>query len=159
MAITTDQVTIRPGRKTDMTRICELVKQLAKYEKAEEEMWLSENDYLQYFDESHFETIVAEINGRICGMMLYYPTFSTWKGPMLHLEDFIIDKDYRRHGIGKKLMSAFLSIAKEQKVKLVRWEVLDWNTPAIEFYKKYDVIFDKDWWNVKILMSAKPESH
>lgn len=149
-------INIKKAQVSDMPQVCALVKELADYERAPEEMWLNPADYEKHYENGHFECIVAEINSEIAGIMIYYPSYSTWKGPMLHLEDFIVSKEYRGKGIGKFLMDEFLSIAKKRKVNLVLWQVLDWNTPAINFYKKYDTLFDKDWWNVKMLLRTKP---
>ena len=149
-------IVIRDATIDDMPAVCALVRDLAIYEKAEKEMWLDPDDYINFFRKAHFKSLVAEDKEGIVGMMIYYPTFSTWKGPMLHLEDFNIKEDRRRSGIGQLMMDRFLSIAKKENVVLVKWEVLDWNTPAIDFYKKYKAIFDTDWWNVKIIL--KPRS-
>ena len=156
MSNTLSNINIRKARLSDMAKVCTLVRELAEYERAPEEMWLNSSDYEKYYLEGHFECIVAEIQKEIAGIMIYYPTYSTWKGPMLHLEDFIVSNKFRRKGIGKVLMDEFLKIAERKKVNLVLWQVLDWNTPAINFYKKYDTMFDKDWWNVKMLLKAKP---
>lgn len=128
-----------------------LVQELAVYEKARDEMWLSVEDYRKYLKANLFECHLAINEGTVAGMILFYPTFSTWKGPMLHLEDFIVTDNMRRLGIGQMLMDHFLKIAKDRNVSLVKWEVLEWNTPAIKFYEKYQAIFEKDWWNVKMI--------
>ncbi|MDX1683677.1 MAG: GNAT family N-acetyltransferase [Saprospiraceae bacterium] len=153
------QVNIRKADARDAASICHLVRELAAYEKAESEMWLNVDDYRRYFNEDHFECHVAEVEGNVAGMILFYPTFSTWKGPMLHLEDFIVSSEYRRQGIGTLLMDHFLNIAIQKEVNLVKWEVLDWNKDAIKFYKNYDVIIERGWWNVKqILIDQKGRS-
>jgi GNAT superfamily N-acetyltransferase len=150
-------LTIRKARLTDMPQVHALVKELAVYENGEAELWLKAKHYDDYFAQSLFECDVALHEETIIAMIIYYPTFSTWKGPMLHLEDFIVTEAFRRKGVGKQLLDHFLKMAKERKVSLAKWEVLDWNTPAINFYKKYDVIFDKEWWNVKIVFDRKPD--
>ena len=116
-------------------------------------MWLTISDYRKYIRDGHFECHLALSDDEVMGMILFYPTFSTWKGPMLHLEDFIVTEKARRQGIGRMLLDHFLEIAGERKVSLVKWEVLDWNTPAIRFYEKYGVTIEKDWWNVKLLIN------
>ena len=133
-----------------MSSILKLVKELAVYEKAEGEVTASLQDYEEAFEKNIFESSVAEVNGQIVGMTLYYMTYSTWKGKMLYLEDFVVFEAFRNKGIGKLLFEAFLEEAKRQQVRLVKWQVLDWNQPAIEFYKKYKAVFEKEWWNVKI---------
>jgi len=84
-------------------------------------------------------------------MTLYYMTFSTWKGKMLYLEDFVIKKGFRRLGIGQLLFDAFLETAREKGCKLTKWQVLDWNETALKFYEKNNAIIEKDWWNGKII--------
>lgn len=148
-----ENLTIRYAEQADLPHILELVKELAHYERAPEEVWVTIDDYEKCF-RSVFDALVAEQEGIIVGMALYYMTFSTWKGKMLHLEDFIVTEEHRGKGIGKQLFDAVIVEAKKQEVKLMRWQVLDWNEPAIGFYKKYDVTFDTDWWNVKILFTS-----
>jgi ribosomal protein S18 acetylase RimI-like enzyme len=79
-------------------------------------------------------------------MALYYYGFSAWKGRSLHLEDLIVNENYRKLGIGKALMNQVLQIAKTEKVERMSWEVLDWNEPAIKFYESLGAVFYKDWW-------------
>ena len=76
--------------------------------------------------------------------------YSTWKGSMIYLDDLVVKETHRKHGIGKRLMDELISIAKEEKIKQVRWQVLDWNENAINFYKKYPVTFDATWITVKL---------
>ena len=85
-------------------------------------------------------------------MVFYYLTYSTWKGRMLYLEDFVVLPDYRRFGIGQLLFDALLEVARNKRCKLVKWQVLDWNQPALNFYRKYDAIIEKEWWNGKIFL-------
>lgn len=148
-------IKIRPAVIADAKYIHGLVRELAKYEQAEEELWLTESDYVNFLDEDRFECHVATHNEQIVGMILFYPTFSTWKGPMLHLEDFIVTQSYRNQGIGKLLFDHLIDLAKQRNVTLIKWEVLNWNTPAIEFYKKYPTLFETNWWNVKLLLKSK----
>ena len=148
-----ENLTIRYAERADLPLILQLVKELAHYERAPEEVWVTIEDYEICF-KSVFDAILAESEGVVVGMALYYMTFSTWKGKMLHLEDFIVTERQRGKGIGKKLFDAVLEEAQKQDVKLMRWQVLDWNEPAIGFYKKYDVTFEKEWWNVKILFTG-----
>ena len=85
-------------------------------------------------------------------MALYFPAFSTWRGRMLYLEDFVVKESERGLGIGAQLFDAFIEEAKRQNVVLVKWQVLRWNEPAIHFYKKYDVVFDDEWVDGKIFI-------
>jgi GNAT superfamily N-acetyltransferase len=94
---------------------------------------------------------VAELNDEILGMALYYMTFSTWRGSMLYLEDFYVSENYRSAGIGQLLFDAYINEAKERGCKMVKWEVLDWNTEAIKFYERNGAVIEKQWWKGKII--------
>ncbi|TXB68935.1 GNAT family N-acetyltransferase [Phaeodactylibacter luteus] len=144
--------TIRPAERTDLPAIHQLVRALARYEKAEGEFVATLEDYYAHFDEGVFQALVAEQNGSIAGMALYYMTYSTWKGKMLYLEDFVVAEPFRRQGIGGQLFDAFLSEARRRGCALAKWQVLDWNAPAVEFYKKKGAIIEQGWWNGKIFL-------
>lgn len=143
---------IRLATEKDLPAIHALVRELAIYEKAEEEFTASLEDYLRDFRAGIFEALVAEVEGEVVGMALYYMTYSTWKGRMLYLEDFIVKEQMRAQGIGRELFSAFLAKAKEKDCRLVKWQVLDWNEPAIHFYKKFQTTFENNWLNGKIFL-------
>jgi ribosomal protein S18 acetylase RimI-like enzyme len=85
-------------------------------------------------------------------MALYYMTYSTWKGRMLYLEDFVVSAGFRRYGVGQRLFDAYLRRAKALECRLVKWQVLDWNEPAINFYRKNNAIIETEWWNGKIFL-------
>ena len=144
------QVIIRKAEVTDMEAIHALVKELAEYEKGLHRVTTSAESYRKDFEEGVFDAYVAELNNEIVGMALYYMNFSTWRGKMLYLEDFIVKESMRGHGIGAKLFDAFVEEAKRQDCSMAKWQVLDWNEPAINFYKKYDVVFDKEWIDCKV---------
>lgn len=144
------EINIRKAKYKDLSAILELVKELAVYEKAGDQVTASLQDYENAFKEQIFESQVAEVNGRVVGMILYYMSYSTWKGKMLFLEDFVVTETYRNKGIGQLLFEAFLADAHAKKVVMVKWQVLDWNQPAIAFYEKNKAVFDKGWWNVKM---------
>ena len=143
-------INIRKSESSDLPAILSLVKELAVYENAGDQVLATLEDYENAFNENIFESQVAEINGQVVGMTLYYMTYSTWRGKMLYLEDFVISESYRNKGIGQLLFDSFLAEARLKKVAMVKWQVLDWNDPAVAFYKKNKAIFDKGWWNVKI---------
>ena len=84
-------------------------------------------------------------------MTLYYMTYSTWKGKMLYLEDFVVKADQRNKGIGQLLFDAFIEVAKAKKCRMVKWQVLDWNEPAIRFYEKNNATIETEWWTAKII--------
>ena len=130
----------------------ELIKELAVYEKAGDEVTVK----FDHFVESGFGSnpvwwsFVATIDDKIVGIALYYVRYSTWKGQRMYLEDIVVNLEYRGHGIGKKLMDAIIVEGKEKKFNGIMWQVLDWNEPAINFYKRYDVVFDGEWLNCSI---------
>ena len=141
-------VIIRRAVKEDCKRLLELIHQLAVYEKAPEEMTVTQ----QHFEESGFGekpvwwALVAEVDGKVEGFALYYIRYSTWKGQRMYLEDFLVNEEHRGKQIGKLLFERLIEEAKEKKFNGIVWQVLDWNAPAINFYKKYDgVKFDKEW--------------
>jgi GNAT superfamily N-acetyltransferase len=146
-------IIIRRAKREDCERLMELIYQLAVYEKAPEEMTVT----LEHFEESGFGekpvwwAFVAEVDGKVEGFALYYIRYSTWKGQRMYLEDFLVNEEMRGRGIGKLLFDRLLEEVKEKKLNGMVWQVLDWNEPAINFYKKYEgVIFDGGWLNCSI---------
>lgn len=148
------ELTIRRGRKEDLPAIHGLVRELAVYERAEEEFTASLEDYERDFEAGIFETLVAVAGASTVGMALYYMAYSTWKGRMLYLEDFVVREAWRGQGIGRALFDAFLEQARQKECRLVKWQVLDWNQPALHFYERYNAIIEKEWWNGKIFFRA-----
>ena len=146
------KITIRKAQKEDLPVIYTLVKELALYEKSPESVTATIEDYYQDFEDNIFESIVAERNSEVVGMALYYMTYSTWRGRMLYLEDFVVKESERKLGIGKLLFDEVIEIAKSKKAVLLKWQVLEWNDPAIQFYKKYDTIFENEWLNGKLFL-------
>ena len=146
------KITIRKAQKEDLPSIYALVKELALYEKSPESVTATIEDYYQDFEDNIFESIVAERDSEVVGMALYYMTYSTWRGRMLYLEDFVVKESERKLGIGKLLFDEVIEIAKSKKAVLLKWQVLDWNDPAIQFYKKYDTIFENEWLNGKLFL-------
>ncbi len=146
-------VLIRQAEKKDIPSIFSLVEELALYEKAADAVITSVQSYEDDFDNNLYGAFVAEFEGEIVGMALYYMAFSTWKGKMLYLEDFVVRESHRRYGAGQLLFDAFLAEAKVRKCSLVKWQVLDWNEPAIRFYEKNNAIIEKEWWNGKIFLT------
>jgi GNAT superfamily N-acetyltransferase len=144
---------IRKAQRKDLAAIHDLVMELAIYEKGEAEFIATLEEYQHDFDAGWFEALVAEYEGKVVGMALFYNTYSTWKGRMLYLEDFVLQQAYRRLGIGQLLFDAVLTVAQEKACKLVKWQVLDWNEPAIRFYEKNSALIEKEWWNGKIIFN------
>ncbi len=143
---------IRPATAADIPAIYELVYDLAVYEKEPEALTATVEDYHRDFAEGCFEAILAEQEGKIQGMALYYDTYSTWKGKMLYLEDFVVKTEQRGLGIGQLLFDALLEVGRSKGAKLVKWQVLEWNEPAVNFYEKNKAIIDKTWWTGKIFL-------
>lgn len=141
-------VVLRQAVPDDAPNLLELVKELAVYEKAPEEVRTSPEEYRNGLQSGLFQAIVVELpETGIVGMALFFPYFSTWGGKTLYLEDFIVREPFRRFGYGKLLFDAFLNSAKEQSARKVKWQVLDWNEPAKSFYKKYGAKMISGWEN------------
>ena len=140
---------IRRSEKKDCVRLLELIQELADYEKAPLEVTVT----LEHFEESGFGekpvwwAFVAEINGNVEGFALYYIRYSTWKGQCLYLEDFLITEKLRGMGAGKLLFDRLIEEAREKNYTGIAWQVLGWNEPAINFYKKYNATLDPEWVN------------
>ncbi len=145
-------IVIREGIKEDVPVMFELIKELALYEKAPEQVTNTvEQMYADGFGENPiFGSIVAEFEGQVVGLSLYYYRYSTWKGKRLYLEDLIVSEKMRGKGLGEKLLEATIEQAKKTSCTGVMWQVLDWNEPAINFYKKFGVRFDGGWLNVHL---------
>lgn len=141
---------IRNANINDLKAIRDLVVELAIYEHEPDAVTATLRDYEENFNARVFQSIVAELDGKIIGTCIYYITWSTWKGRMLYLEDFIVTKSYRKKGVGQLLFNYFLAEAKRMNAAMVKWQVLDWNEPAIRFYEKNKAIIEKEWWNGKI---------
>ena len=145
-------INIRPALKEDCIRIMDLVRELAKYEKAPAEVTVTLDHFVQsgFGHNPVWRAFVAEVDGTIQGFALYYIRYSTWKGQRLYLEDFYVRDEMRGKGLGKLLFEKIISEAKEQKLNGIQWQVLEWNEPAINFYKKYNAAFDGEWYNCAI---------
>ena len=146
------EITLRIGTEADVTHALQLVKELAEYEKAPDEVEVTPEEMKAwgFGADKQFDFFVAETNGLIIGLALYYFKFSTWKGKCLFLEDIIVTETYRGKGIGKLLFDKVVQVSKETKVRRMEWQVLDWNVTAIDFYKKYDANLDGEWINCKL---------
>ena len=145
-------IIIRDGVREDVPTMFELIKELALYEKAPEQVTNTiERMYLDGFGKNPiFGSIVSEVDGQIVGMALYYYRYSTWKGKRLYLEDLIVSEMMRGRGLGEKLLNATIEKARECDCTGLMWQVLDWNEPAINFYKKFGARFEAEWLNVHI---------
>lgn len=145
-------IEIRSGRREDLRAVLGLIRELAEYERApnEVEVTLEEMERWSFGPDPIFEFFVAEHAGSIVGLALYYYKYSTWKGKCLFLEDLIVTESYRRYGLGTRLFDEVVKVAQEKKVRRMEWQVLEWNKPAIDFYEKYDAVLDPEWINGKL---------
>lgn len=143
---------IRKGTKEDIPQALGLVKELALFEKAPDEVEVTIEEMTEwgFGKDKQFDFFVAEENNIILGMALYYFKYSTWKGKCLFLEDIIVTEAQRGKGIGQLLFEEVVKVAKGTKVRRMEWQVLDWNEPAIKFYAKYNACLDGEWINCKL---------
>lgn len=130
------EINIRKSEIKDAQSIVDLIKHLAEFEKEPEAAILTKEDIERdgFGSQPLFNAFVAELDGAVIGMALYYYRYSTWKGKTIHLEDLIVFEEFRKNNIGSSLYREVLHEAHKQKVKRVEWVVLDWNTPARDFY-------------------------
>jgi GNAT superfamily N-acetyltransferase len=138
---------IRKGEKKDMKAVLELIQELATFEKEPDavEVTISDLERDGFGKNPLFYTFVAEVDDEIVGIALYYYRYSTWKGKTIHLEDLIVKEKMRGSGIGFALYSEIIAQGKRDNVRRIEWAVLDWNTPAIDFYKKSGAKVLDDW--------------
>jgi GNAT superfamily N-acetyltransferase len=143
---------IRIGVKSDLPRVLELIKELAVFENAPNEVEVSVDEMMNwgFGQDKIFDFFVLEKESVIVGIAVYYYKYSTWKGKCLFLEDIIVTESERKNGYGKLLFNEVVKVAKAKKVRRMEWQVLDWNTAAIEFYKKYLANLDGEWINCKL---------
>lgn len=143
---------LRKATPNDMHAVHQLITELAIFEKEPEAVATSPEELLRdgFSENPLFEALVAEVDGQILGMALYYPRYSTWKGKTLHLEDLIVSAAHRGKGIGMALYQAFLQEAAKQNVRRAEWVVLDWNQNAIDFYEKSGAVVLNDWKTVQM---------
>lgn len=147
---------IRRAVRSDCKRLLELIYELAVYEKAPEEVTVS----LSHFEESGFGSnpvwwafVVEDEHKIVQAFALYYIRYSTWKGQRMYLEDILVTEKLRGKGIGKLLFNQLIEEAKSKNLNGIVWQVLEWNEPAIQFYKKYNASFDAEWINCSISIS------
>ncbi|MFD1256108.1 GNAT family N-acetyltransferase [Mucilaginibacter terrae] len=155
-------VHLRVAQKQDCPRLLELIKELAVYERAPEEVTVT----LQQFEDAGFgprpvwKAFVAEVDGFVVGFALYYVRYSTWKGCRLYLEDLIVTEIMRGKGIGKLLFDRLIQETSELSFNGMSWQVLDWNEPALKFYKKYEAGLQFGWLNASLsteqILNYKP---
>ena len=147
---------IRKGRREDLPEVLALIKELAEYERAADEVenTLEQLEADGFGPQPFYGFYVAEEEGRLLGIALYYYRYSTWKGKSLYLEDIVVTESTRGRGMGKQLFDQMVREAREQDCHQVNWQVLDWNEPAINFYKKLGADLDGEWINCRLNKAA-----
>ncbi len=145
-------INITKGLPSDLPRVLELIKELAAYEKAPLEVENTVEEMMEdgFKENPIYYLLIAEENSIILGIAIYYIKYSTWKGKCVFLEDIIVTETERGKGTGAKLFEEVIRISKEMKVRRMEWQVLDWNEPALNFYKKYNAHLDPEWVNGKL---------
>lgn len=143
---------IRAARKSDMVALHALIVELAKFERAPQAVKVNPQQMQKWSfgKQSYFKAFVATHKGVLIGMAVYYIAYSTWTGPVLYLEDLLVTKKYRRLGIGQALFNRVRQMAQYHNCKRLSWQVLDWNTKAIAFYKKQGAELDSTWINGRL---------
>lgn len=147
-----EEVIIRKAVQEDCGPMLELIKELADYEKALHEVTLTLDQFIEdgFGKSPVWGAFVAEYKAEIIGISLFYDRYSTWKGRRLYLEDLVVTEKYRGKQVGKKLFEATMEYGKSEQYSGMVFQVLNWNEPAISFYKKYSPKFDDEWFNVSI---------
>lgn len=149
-------IIIRDMKPEDASSVQGLIQELAEFEKAPKDVKTDAQELRKNFEERVFSGIVASTgSGDIIGMALYFPYYSTWNGKTLYLEDFYVKPEWRNFGIGHMLFDEILNKGKKMGANLIKWQVLDWNTDAKNFYTKYKAFFVQGWENGIIDLTQK----
>lgn len=145
-------IEVRKGTIEDLPQLFALIKELAEFERAPQEVTntLLEMERDGFGENRIFKFFVAEVSEEIIGIALFYTAYSTWKGKTLYLEDLVVTEKMRRSGVGKKLFDAVAQEAKETGAKRFAWQVLNWNEPAIAFYKNIGASIEDEWLNCRM---------
>jgi GNAT superfamily N-acetyltransferase len=138
---------IRKAEPNDVAEILHLIQELATFENEPNAVVITTEDLLRdgFSENPLFYAFVAEIDQKIVGMALFYYRYSTWKGKTIHLEDLIVKEAYRGYGVGFELYKTIIQQGKQDQVRRIEWNVLDWNQPAIDFYEKSGAKVLEDW--------------
>jgi GNAT superfamily N-acetyltransferase len=152
-------IQIRPALASDVPLIRALIHELAEYEREPHSVHISEEQLLRdgfggRNASRYFECLIAERDGEAAGFALYFPIYSTWRGPSLYLEDLFVRPEFRRDGIGKALLGKVAAIAIERGCARLEWSVLVWNKPAIDFYLSLDAVVLDDWHRMRVTDDA-----
>ena len=143
------ELLVRKGKREDCKAVLELIKELAVFEREPDavDVSLSQLEEDGFGDDPIYDLLIGEINGEVRGMALYYEKYSTWKGRAIYLEDLIVTESSRGKGLGMKLFRAVIQEAYERSAGRMEWQVLDWNQPAIDFYKNMGAAIESEWLN------------
>lgn len=138
---------IRKGNPEDMAGVLSLIQELADFENESNAVVVTIDDLVRdgFSSTPLFHVFVAEVDAQIVGIALYYYRYSTWKGKTIHLEDLVVKENWRGSGVGFALYSEVIKQGKKDKVRRIEWNVLDWNTPAVNFYKNSGAKILEDW--------------
>ncbi|HEV2481214.1 MAG TPA: GNAT family N-acetyltransferase [Puia sp.] len=147
-----ENISIRRAVRDDCPRLLELIRELAEYERAPQEVTVTPDHFMEsgFGPQPVWQAFVVTVDGRVEGFALWYIRYSTWKGQRLYLEDLIITQAMRGRGLGKLLFDRLIREMRERNYSGMVWQVLDWNEPAINFYKKYQAKFDAGWINCSV---------
>ena len=153
--ISSFSITCRPATAADVPAILGLIKELALFEKAPNEVTNTESQLLDdgFGENPAYKAIVAESKGVVIGFALSYLRYSTWKGKVVYLEDLYVQPAYRSHGVGRRLMEQKIAYTQRLGLPYLVLQVLDWNTNAIRFYERFGASFDPEWTTVRIPMA------
>ena len=146
------KINIREANKSDVSEIFNLINELAHYEKSEDKVLITISDLERdgFGENPLFWVLVAEVDKKIVGMAFYYIRYSTWSGKCFYLEDFFVKIKYRRSGVGSLLFEECIRITKKINANSLVWQVLNWNTVAINFYNKYNAELKNNWTNGRL---------
>lgn len=152
MVDSNESFVVREGRREDVPAVHRLIVELAIYERAEKEVTNSEQQLALdgFGSDAIYKLFVAEYKGEVVGMALWYEKYSTWKGRCGFLEDLVVRQELRGKGMGKALFLAVAKACAEAEYGRMEWQVLDWNEPAIGFYKSLGAELDPEWLNGKL---------
>lgn len=151
------EISIRPATREDAGLILRFIRALAVYEREPDAVEATEETIIEhgFGPKPYFECMIAECDGTPAGFAFYFFDYSTWLGkPGLYLEDIFVDPEFRGRGIGRALLERLAQIALERGCARMKWEVLDWNEPAIEFYRAMGAEFLDEWRNVRLSGAA-----
>lgn len=143
---------IRHAAPADLPHMLAFIRELAEYEREPHSVQMTEEQLLRdgFGPERYFECLIAEADGTPAGLALFFPIYSTWQGRSIHLEDLFVRPAFRGRGLGKALLQRVAAIAVERGCARLQWDVLEWNTPAIDFYRGLNAVMLDDWRRMRV---------